>query len=511
MKRNFLTILFITTSLSIFGEGKENGLNIPDSLFSAVLTRAELDSIYTKYLEEAKSEKAKIVGATADYYMAYRAYEESLMDLSQYYLDNAMEKGSNDTELMAECYNLASILAQRKGNLEKAIINTQKEIELERKLDNKENLSASLNNIAGLYLTANNYEIAKRYIDEAIQIEKGLGRSQNMAVRLGMASEIELKMGNTGKSYEYANEAFRLDSTDGRQNKTAIRRCQRAAVLQELGRYDEAIRDLYAAIPVLDSARNLQSLSIAYAQIGEILHKKKNLKEAEQYLTKCVEICNITGNTYIESRGHRGLYKVYKDEGKTSKALEHHEKMVELQNEINSDKSVKQLALFNVQYETLKIKLSMLEKERTIAEQKQEIIYGTAGILFLSVVLVLVIIIAILKKRAARMAEEKNAVLIKQALEKDKLIALAQAYMSAEVKEEVISIASDVQELPKINLTARELEIARMCAQGMLNKEIANELNISPRTVETHRNNLYRKLGINNTVELLRYMQKVGL
>ena len=102
-----MTILFITTSLSIFGEGKENGLNIPDSLFSAVLTRAELDSIYTKYLEEAKSEKAKIVGATADYYMAYRAYEESLMDLSQYYLDNAMEKGSNDTELMAECYNLA--------------------------------------------------------------------------------------------------------------------------------------------------------------------------------------------------------------------------------------------------------------------------------------------------------------------------------------------------------------------------------------------------------------------
>ena len=224
-----------------------------------------------------------------------------------------------------------------------------------------------------------------------------------------------------------------------------------------------------------------------------------------------MEICNITGNTYIESRGHRGLYKVYKDEGKTSKALEHHEKMVELQNEINSDKSVKQLALFNVQYETLKIKLSMLEKERTIAEQKQEIIYGTAGILFLSGVLVLVIIVAILKKRAARMAEEKNAVLIKQALEKDKLIALAQAYMSAEVKEEVISIASDVQELPKINLTARELEIARMCAQGMLNKEIANELNISPRTVETHRNNLYRKLGINNTVELLRYMQKVGL
>ena len=64
-----------------------------------------------------------------------------------------------------------------------------------------------------------------------------------------------------------------------------------------------------------------------------------------------------------------------------------------------------------------------------------------------------------------------------------------------------------MEEMPDIKLTKREHEIAELCAKGKLNKEIAAELGISQRTVETHKNNLFRKLGINNTIELMRYMQ----
>ncbi len=54
-------------------------------------------------------------------------------------------------------------------------------------------------------------------------------------------------------------------------------------------------------------------------------------------------------------------------------------------------------------------------------------------------------------------------------------------------------------------LTNREREIVQMLAEGESNKEIANKLSISVKTVETHRAAVMRKLEINSIVELVHY------
>lgn len=54
-------------------------------------------------------------------------------------------------------------------------------------------------------------------------------------------------------------------------------------------------------------------------------------------------------------------------------------------------------------------------------------------------------------------------------------------------------------------LTAREKEVLRFIAQGHTNKQIARLLNLSVRTVESHRSNLMGKLGMSTRVELVRY------
>jgi DNA-binding NarL/FixJ family response regulator len=54
-------------------------------------------------------------------------------------------------------------------------------------------------------------------------------------------------------------------------------------------------------------------------------------------------------------------------------------------------------------------------------------------------------------------------------------------------------------------LTSRELEIAQLLAEGKSNWCIATILGISVRTVETHRSNLMRKLGLQSVVELVHY------
>jgi two-component system response regulator NreC len=60
-------------------------------------------------------------------------------------------------------------------------------------------------------------------------------------------------------------------------------------------------------------------------------------------------------------------------------------------------------------------------------------------------------------------------------------------------------------------LTDRELEVLRLIALGHSNPEIAKQMFISVRTVETHRANLQRKLGVSGRPELVRYALERGV
>ena len=60
-------------------------------------------------------------------------------------------------------------------------------------------------------------------------------------------------------------------------------------------------------------------------------------------------------------------------------------------------------------------------------------------------------------------------------------------------------------------LTNREIEIIKHISQGNTNTQIAELLFISPRTVDTHRTNIMRKLDVNNVASLIRFAFQNGL
>ena len=69
----------------------------------------------------------------------------------------------------------------------------------------------------------------------------------------------------------------------------------------------------------------------------------------------------------------------------------------------------------------------------------------------------------------------------------------------------------DRQSAPLQMLTSREQEVLRLLADGKRVKEIAHFLNISVKTVESHRQNIMDKLEIHSTIELTRYALREGL
>ena len=77
-----------------------------------------------------------------------------------------------------------------------------------------------------------------------------------------------------------------------------------------------------------------------------------------------------------------------------------------------------------------------------------------------------------------------------------------------ETGEQIFIDLSDTLEEP---LTNRELNVLQLMKQGLLSKEIANSLNVSINTINTHRQNILLKLKANNSIEAVNIAQRLGL
>jgi len=64
---------------------------------------------------------------------------------------------------------------------------------------------------------------------------------------------------------------------------------------------------------------------------------------------------------------------------------------------------------------------------------------------------------------------------------------------------------------PLSKLTSRQVEVLRMVAEGHRTREIADKLSLSIKTVESHRGELMKRLGMHDVVSLVRYALRAGL
>ncbi|MBL0103043.1 MAG: response regulator transcription factor [Bacteroidetes bacterium] len=94
-----------------------------------------------------------------------------------------------------------------------------------------------------------------------------------------------------------------------------------------------------------------------------------------------------------------------------------------------------------------------------------------------------------------------------------KKIASGGMYFSDEISAEMMRAISDNERKSKSNepeLTARELEIVKLINKEMSNLQIAEQLFISERTVETHRKNIFRTTETKGVVGLLKWARERG-
>ncbi len=84
-------------------------------------------------------------------------------------------------------------------------------------------------------------------------------------------------------------------------------------------------------------------------------------------------------------------------------------------------------------------------------------------------------------------------------------LAKGENYFSPEITRELATAVKSRTQHSAAHLTNREIEIIRLIARDLSNKQIAGELFISERTVETHRKNILRKTGNQTAIGLVKY------
>ncbi|MBN2314033.1 MAG: response regulator transcription factor [Sedimentisphaerales bacterium] len=96
-----------------------------------------------------------------------------------------------------------------------------------------------------------------------------------------------------------------------------------------------------------------------------------------------------------------------------------------------------------------------------------------------------------------------------------KTVAAGQHYLSPKITEVVlddyIPLISKTEKSSKEHLTARERQVVQLLAEGKSTKQIARQLHVSPKTVDSNRRQVMKKLGISSVAELTKYAIREGL
>lgn len=85
-----------------------------------------------------------------------------------------------------------------------------------------------------------------------------------------------------------------------------------------------------------------------------------------------------------------------------------------------------------------------------------------------------------------------------------------QRYLCPALREDLERLLSSESKLPLEKLTAREREVFLLLVRGYSNERAATHLGIAPRTVETHRQRVMKKLGAHSVAELVRLAARWG-
>lgn len=376
---------------------------------------------------------------------------------------NAVPEDS--TALRCEFYSCLLYCYHRLGDYERALEYGERCLAYDEQQGTPQDLSASLGNLAGIYSSAGQNDVAEAYLRRAIDIENELLNTEkdytpkSLAVREAMLGEVLLaKDSALEEALAFTQDALTIDRQLGRRLQQGMRLAQIGHIYAALG--DRQSADAYTS----------QALQIA--------------RETGNKMTEV--LCLLQLGCYEEAAEQAHEYGLKKQEYEACMELGDLKRAMTLKNELINEENQRQLIIAQVRHDTY-------NKEQELAKQKtRNKILTVCALTALLAVCVLALILFLQRRRKQESPEEPETPIIPETPETPETPQIP-----------------DFPETPAssdtIALTDREKEVVKLLCEGLKGKDIAERMNVSLRAVNSHKTNIFNKLGISSSVELVRY------
>jgi predicted ATPase/DNA-binding CsgD family transcriptional regulator len=343
------------------------------------------------------------------------------------------------------------------------------------------------------------YDQAERLAEQARQTAVAQNHLNNLPTALYLLASIASAQGRYAQAQSFAQAAY--DTCRQTEERWFMAYClgEMGHAARALGDYPAAQRHFEAGYALREQFADLEGMALALNNLGDVALRRRQYAAAHDLFTRSVAL-------YRQINDKGGLATAVYGLGKTAVAQNQH---------ATAQDQFRQALAIAADIQFTSLLLAILAAVGRFLWQIGRVEQALALLL-------------LARDHAAANQETKTAVqrqlrhlrgavspallTLTTAPDLETAVALAQA----ELNSPLPPTPSPPPPSPPANalvdpLTARELDVLRLLAQGLTNRQIAERLTVVIGTVKAHNNSIYSKLGANNRVQALARARELGL
>lgn len=415
---------------------------------------AKFKDIPTALRARAMNAAGMLMGLQGNYRQAEAFCEQALV----------IFRANGDKRGIATSLNILGQIAGWKSNYERASLLTEEALALFREVDDKWGIASSLNILATMALNQGEYVKAHTFADEGLALSKKIDDAGGTAHALWLLATVIFFKGDHAKAHLLLTQSLELSRQIDEKRSLADALVLLGYVAFFQGGYDAMRPSLEEGLALHREVGDQRGIALALYGLGWVALGQGNYVKARTLYEESLTIMRKLGHQWFVALCLEGLAGVVAVQGKPAWAVR----------------------LCGVA-ETLRTSISaaMPPTAQVIYEQTMAAARAHLG-----------------EKAVAEILAEGRMMTIEQVLVGGQSESLTEPFA-------VISQPPLPQtKLPGIyphGLTAREVEVLRLVAQGLTDGQIGKQLVISPRTVNTHLTSIYGKIGASSRSTATRY------